>query len=177
MPHDIQPQVLADLPAATSLHAPADAAPAPRRTRRSAPMTMEEPVEAVVAALEALDLDGLRAAWARRFGPPPKLRSVELLRIMLAWRLQAVTHGGLDARTRRRLESRGRVAPEGRSLGLGAVLRRSWDGRDIEVFVEAGGFRWDGRLYPSLSAVARSATGVRWNGPRFFGLRTPTGRS
>ena len=41
----------------------------------------------------------------------------------------------------------------------------------IEVVVEADGFRWEERTYPSLSAIARAATGTRWNGPRFFGLR------
>ena len=33
------------------------------------------------------------------------------------------------------------------------------------------GFDWGGRRYKSLSAVARSITGTRWNGYRFFGLR------
>ncbi len=60
---------------------------------------------------------------------------------------------------------------EGRAYGLGAILRRTWQGRQIEVVVEADGFRFDGRLFVSLSAVARAATGTRWNGPRFFGLR------
>ena len=27
-------------------------------------------------------------------------------------------------------------------------------------------------MFLSLSSVARAATGTRWNGPRFFGLRT-----
>jgi len=128
-------------------------------------------IEADVAALEGLDLDALRAVWAERFGPPPKLRSGELLRLMLAWRLQADGLGGLDRDTRRKLAGRGPVIPEGQQLGLGAILRRYWQGRRIEVVVERDGFRWDGTLYPSLSAVARAATGTRWNGPRFFGLR------
>jgi hypothetical protein len=32
------------------------------------------------------------------------------------------------------------------------------------------GFVWDGETYRSLSHVARAITGVRWNGPRTFGL-------
>lgn len=128
-------------------------------------------VEDLVQGLEALDLDGLRSVWSEQFGRPPKLRSVELLRLMLAWRLQARAHGGLDADTRRQLARRGTVAREGRHLGLGAVLRRTWRGRVIEVVVEAGGFRFDGGLHPSLSSIAFAVTGTRWNGPRFFGLR------
>ncbi len=121
--------------------------------------------------LPHLPLDGLRGFWAERFGPPPKLRSPDLLRHLIAWRLQAAVHGGLDHDTRRKLAGRGPVEVEGRQLGCGAVLRRQWQGRQIEAVVEEHGFRWEGELYPSLSAVARAATGTRWNGPRFFGLR------
>ena len=134
-------------------------------------MRASSSVDRDVQALEALDLRGLRAVWTSRFGRAPKLRSVELLRLMLAWRLQAKARGGLDVATRRLLDGRGPVAPEGRSLGLGAVLRRPWQGRTIEVIVEADGFRFDGTLHPSLSAIALAVTGTRWNGPRFFGLR------
>ncbi|MGL4238217.1 DUF2924 domain-containing protein [Tabrizicola sp.] len=127
--------------------------------------------ETEIEALAGLDLPALRAVWESRIGPPLKLRSWELLRHLLAWHLQVETFGDLDRETRRRLAARGPVEAEGRHLGLGAILRRDWQGRRIEVVVETDGFRWDGRLFPSLSSVARAATGTRWNGPRFFGLR------
>ncbi len=134
-------------------------------------MTPAPAIEADIIALEELDLAALRNAWAARFGTPPKLRSVDLLRLMLAWRLQADALGGLDSKTRRILTRRGPVVPEGAALGDGAILRRDWQGRRIEVVVGADGFRWQDKTYPSLSAIARAATGTRWNGPRFFGLR------
>ena len=124
-----------------------------------------------VEVLAGLDLTGLRSVWQEQFGLPPKLRSTDLLRHLLAWRLQAEVHGGLDRESRRKLARRGAVAPEGQHLGVGAVLRRDWQGLRIEAVVEADGFRWEGKVYPSLSAVARAVTGSRWNGPRFFGLR------
>ena len=129
------------------------------------------PIEVEVRDLDRLDLAGLRALWARRFGKAPKLRSVDLLRLMLAWRLQAKAVGGLDVATRRLLDGRGPIEPEGRRLGQGAIVRRTWQGRTIEVIIETDGFRHEGTLYPSLSAVAFAVTGTRWNGPRFFGLR------
>lgn len=134
-------------------------------------MTRKAMIEEEVEALAGLGLEELRGAWARHPGPVPKLRSPELLRLLLAWRIQTVAFGGLDRDTRRKLSARGPVEVEGRRLGLGAVLRRDWQGRRIEVIVEEGGFRWEGEVYPSLSSVARAATGTRWNGPRFFGLR------
>ena len=128
-----------------------------------------------VEALSRLDLDGLRAVWQKHFGPPPPLRSVELLRLSLAWRLQAEAFGGLDGETRRQLARRGPVRREGLELGIGATLRRQWRGRIVEVVVEADGFSWNGRTYPSLSAAATAIAGSRWNGPRFFGLRQAGG--
>lgn len=128
--------------------------------------------EAEIESLAGLDLAALRSLWQDRIGPPPKLRSPELLRHLLAWHLQAYAFGDLDRETRRRLKAKGPVHAEGRHLGLGAILRRDWQGQRIEVVVETDGFRWNGETYPSLSAVARAATGTRWNGPRFFGLRS-----
>ena len=32
------------------------------------------------------------------------------------------------------------------------------------------GFEYDGRLFKSLSAIAREVTGTRWNGLAFFGI-------
>lgn len=132
---------------------------------------MSGKVEALVAAIEQMELDELREAWRQRYGVPPSLRSVPIMRMQLAWRVQAQAHGGLDAETRKALARKRAVEPEGMELGIGARLTRNWKGRHIEVVVEEEGFRWDGKLYPSLSATARAIAGCRWNGPRFFGLR------
>lgn len=134
-------------------------------------MTCAVDIAREIEALECLDLEGLRALWRERYGAPPRLRSGELLRLSLAWRLQSEALGGLDGETRRLLGRRGPIKAEGLELGIGAKLRREWQGRVVEVVVEADGFRFDGRSYPSLSAAATAIAGSRWNGPRFFGLR------
>lgn len=135
------------------------------------PGTTSPALETQLQDLETADLETLRGFWEEHFGSPLKLRSPDLLRHLIAWRLQAAAHGGLDRDTRRKLNRRGATVPEGRQLGVGAILRRTWNGQPIEVIVEQDGFRWNDESYPSLSAVARAATGTRWNGPRFFGLR------
>ena len=38
--------------------------------------------------------------------------------------------------------------------------------------VLADGFSYDGKTFGNLSEIAGLITGTRWNGPRFFGLRT-----
>ena len=136
-------------------------------------MTGGTELTAAVERLETLDLEALRVLWRQHGGSRLRLRSPELLRLLLAWRLQAAVHGGLDPETRRRLRRRGRVQAEGLELGVGARLRREWRGMTVEVVVEEDGFRWEERLYPSLSAAATAIAGTRWNGPRFFGLRRP----
>lgn len=129
-------------------------------------------LKAMLAAIEQMGLEELRVVWARHCGAPiPQLRSVPILRMLLAWRLQCAVHGGLDAETRRTLARSGPVRAEGLSLGIGARLTRNWQGKTHEVVVETDGFRWEGRSYRSLSAVASAIAGSRWNGPRFFGLR------
>jgi hypothetical protein len=39
------------------------------------------------------------------------------------------------------------------------------------------GFAWEGRTFSSLSEIALSITGTKWNGPRFFGLRSSANRT
>lgn len=137
---------------------------------------MNRPEAAAVTPddIEHMDLEEVRALWAHRYGAPPALRSVPVLRMMLAWRIQAEAYGGLDGETRRMLARKGAVKAEGLDLGIGARLTRHWQGRCHEVIVEADGFRWEGQSYKSLSAAATAIAGTRWNGPRFFGLRDRT---
>lgn len=130
-----------------------------------------EAVAAEVERIGALDLAGLRALWRSRYGEEPQLRSVSLLRQLLAWRVQAEAFGGLDREMQRQLRRKGRSEAEGLHLGIGARLKRTWQGRAVEVVVEVEGFRWEERVFPSLSAAASAIAGSRWNGPRFFGLR------
>lgn len=122
-------------------------------------------------ALEPLSLVELRALWAKHYGTAPTLRSPDLLRLILAWRLQTKIHGGLDRATRRKLKRTGPIFAEGLNLGPGTKLTRQWQGQAEEVTVEENGFRWKGDCYPSLSAVALAISGARSNGPKFFGLR------
>jgi hypothetical protein len=127
---------------------------------------------ATLAAIESMSLGDLRALWTQHFGTPPELRSVDLMRLTLSWRLQARVHGGLDAAMRKRLR-RKTVADPGSAIDLeiGTVLEREWQGQPHVIEVVGEGFRWKETTYASLSAVAKAITGTNWNGPRFFGLR------
>lgn len=131
--------------------------------RRAASQTAK-----AVADLQAMSLHELRAEWQRRYGEHPRHRAADLLRRVLAWRIQADVHGGLDAPTRRMLEQD--QAQVKVSATPGMRLAREWAGRRHEVCVIESGVVYEGCTYGSLSEVARHITGQRWNGPRFFGL-------
>ncbi|QGZ93522.1 hypothetical protein DSM104635_00334 [Terricaulis silvestris] len=125
-----------------------------------------------------MGLDALRQEWGRRLREPlPPLRSAEFLRRELAWRLNALRDGDLDAKLRQRLDrlakrhaTAGAQRPLSSSPATGSTLVREWDGVAYSVVVLADGYLFEGETYKSLSAIARHITGVRWSGPRFFGL-------
>jgi hypothetical protein len=52
----------------------------------------------------------------------------------------------------------------------GTVLVREYKGQTIQVTVMDRGFEYLGRVYRSLSAIAKEVTGSHWNGLYFFGL-------
>ena len=52
----------------------------------------------------------------------------------------------------------------------GAEIVRVYRGLRLTIRVLDAGFDWNGRIYPSLSAVAKAITGQHWNGRLFFNL-------
>lgn len=128
-----------------------------------------EEIEGEIARLETMRLNDLRGYWALRWGSPPALRAVSLLRHMIAWRIQAAAFGGLDARTKSQL--RGRTVPRPPGPPPGSHLVREYQGVMHRVEVGEGVYRYNGREFRNLTAVAKAITGTHWNGPAFFGLR------
>ena len=126
-------------------------------------------LEAELIKLEQMRLTELRAYWSAGWGYAPRLRSLILLRHLIAWRLQTAAYGGLDQRTKGLLRQTGpvrRPAPPS-----GSVLTREYRGELHRVEVTDDGFEYAGATYDNLSAAAKAITGTHWNGPSFFGLR------
>jgi hypothetical protein len=126
----------------------------------------------------SLTIEAAESVQAGR-GKPRQLASTELTRRRLAWELQAVARGGLDAGTRRRLRQLSMALKPDASLSPlsdinakpGTVLSRDWSGATHKVVVLEAGFGWNGQTWKSLSEIATKITGTRWSGPRFFGLK------
>lgn len=130
----------------------------------------KQAVKTEVAAIANMNLSELRKLWSQRYGDPPKHRAADLLRRILAWRIQADAYEGFDAATIKMLRSQQKNTDKPSPVA-GMRLARDWQGRRYEVIVLENSIYYEGRKYGSLSEVARVITGVRWNGPRFFGLR------
>jgi hypothetical protein len=138
---------------------------------------MADEVRAKVARLPSLPTAKLRSVWEEVFVSPahPKVRR-EVMIPILAYRIQELAYGGLQKETITRLQKVGRElekAPEGLKSGqmkTGTRLLRHWGGDTHEVTVTDDGYSYRGKVYKSLSSVARQITGTRWSGPLFFGL-------
>lgn len=126
-------------------------------------------VEADIRLVETMSLSELRTFWTARWGLAPRFRSVDLLRRLIAWRLQVKLFGGLDADTKILLRRSSFPRPPGPPPG--SRLTREYRGVLHHVEVGEHAFTYQGTSYRNLSAIARTITGARWNGPRFFGLR------
>ena len=142
---------------------------------------MNEGVLKQVAALPAMSPDELRSMWRELFGAEPPLHGKQFLSRRLAYRLQELAFGGLAPATAARLDEMADDIEKTGSIKVrriaaapvaGARLVREWQGGTHEVAVLSAGYEYRGRLYKSLSAIARTITGTRWNGPLFFGLRS-----
>ncbi len=129
--------------------------------------------------LENASLDELGSYWRQHFGRfAPVSLSRNLLYRLLIYRLQAEAFGDLDSKTLRLLDA---IARDGKHADTdlrrtgtspGTVLVREHDGIEHRVVVTEAGYFWNNQDFRSLSQIAHAITGTKWNGPRFFGLRS-----
>lgn len=139
-------------------------------------------LEVAIRSLEDQPLNALKGGWEKAFGaPPPRGTSRKLMTRALAHNLQVKAFGGLGKSSRKKLLKK--IPPKeatrtirSSKLPVGTRLMREWNGTHHRVDVTEDGLHWNGRTWSSLSVIAREITGTRWNGPLFFGLRTPGGK-
>ena len=104
------------------------------------------------------------------------------LRKRIIYRLQEIYYGGVEPIDMEILDSIADkdplanlkiVATKRATKVRGTKLYRIWKGKQSEVTVGAHGkYIFNGEVYKSLSAVARTITGTRWNGKLFFGVKS-----
>jgi Protein of unknown function (DUF2924) len=132
----------------------------------------------------------LKVKYREVFGQESRSNHKQFLVRRIAWRLQANAEGDLSERARQRAlalaeeaELRTRAPAsllkklsganhrDSRLPPPGTWLTRQFQQQSVTVEVLDKGFGYQGRVYKSLSAVARHVTGTQWNGFSFFGLQ------
>lgn len=141
-------------------------------------------------ALGSMTVGQLRDKYHEVFQEPPRSRNKDYLRKRVAYRIQELKEGGISERAARRAAELARDSDlrslpprpgqepqtfvtqkrDKRLPAAGAELKRHYQGKDYAVRVLDGGFECDGKIFTSLSSVAREITGTKWNGFAFFGL-------
>ena len=143
-------------------------------------------VESELDQLPKMRIVDLRSRYRELFRTePPPTFGPDLLRRSIAHRIQERAFGGLSREHQRLLDQlvkAARTKPTGRielprRIKPGSELVRTWNRRTYRVVVLEKGFAWEGRTFSSLSEIALAITGTKWNGPRFFGLRSSANRT
>lgn len=125
-----------------------------------------------------LSQEELRQKWSEywQLSPPPKI-SRTMLEKSLAFKLRE--HAGLGLTTEQQKKLNELVRAHKRSptqikevnIKIGTRLVRTWKGHRHSVIVKDGCFEYQGKIFKSLSEIAATITGTRWNGWVFFGLK------
>lgn len=101
----------------------------------------------------------------------------EYLRPRIAYRLQELSFGSLSDESKATLLKISGGTPlsvlrKHSDLMAGTKICREWNGVVHEVEVLKDCFEYQGQKYRSLSPIAGKITGTKWNGIKFFKLKS-----
>ena len=169
------------------------------RVCRKGVYAMNREVHQEIEALRNQKTKALKARYRELFGEESRSSNHAHLFRRIAWRLQAQAQGELSQRARDRAvdlasdvdlrlrpprkfwreladagakEQSRRARRDPRLPEAGTTLERHYQGKTVSVKVLQDGFEYDGQPYQTLSSIASSVTGTRWNGFSFFRLKT-----
>lgn len=129
--------------------------------------------------LESRTLQELRDQWSLAWGKQPHgLMGRTMIIESLKFKQWQNKTGGLKPEQQSRLNELVKSYKRNPNtfdasiqLRPGTRLVRSWKGKKYSVNITKDGFEYNGSVYSSLSQVANTITGSRWNGWAFFGLK------
>ena len=151
-------------------------------------------ISSQLAALEKMTVGELAERYREVVGIPTRSRNRAYLIKKIGWEIQAAQDGGLSPRALARIEELAPQAPvrwraeqakaaadivatrssrssrDPRLPDPGSVISRVHKGVEHRVVVLDDGFEYAGRIYPSLSQLAREIAKTPWNGFAFFHL-------
>lgn len=151
---------------------------------------MDNAILEKMLALKDASLAELQAKYAELFdGKKAASTNKTYLWQRIAYRIQEIEYGDLPAEALNKLKEltqeydpinnqalrsytveRHHASRDRRLPIPGTVINKKYKGTEIRVKALEHGFEYNGRVYKTLSAVAKAITGDHWNGYSFFNL-------
>lgn len=127
-------------------------------------------------ALKGLNKAQLEDLWSVIFKGRRRPQSNDIIISQISYFLQEQRHGGLSVRAQnqlnRQIEGKVQQPLNKYTFEKSQQLVREWNGKKYHVAIlSKNEFQYDGKIYKTLSAIAKEITGAHWSGPLFFGLR------
>jgi hypothetical protein len=151
---------------------------------------MKEDILSKILALKIASLSDLQKEYSALYdGKKAPSNTRTYLWQKIAYRIQELEYGGLsqdmqdkvkematayDPINNKALRSdtvkRQRLSRDQRLPIPGTVITKEYKGITVEVKVLEKGFEYNGKIYKSLTAIAKGITGCHWNGYLFFNM-------
>ena len=151
---------------------------------------MGEEITQKIEVLKDTPLKNLQAAYAEYFPDKKISNNRTYIWRRVTHRMQELEHGALSAKAKAKLKAlmdeydpvnnailKPQVAASSflpkrdRRLPLpGTIITKDYKGTKIQVKALDKGFEYGGKIYKSLTAIAKEITRAHWNGYGFFNL-------
>lgn len=123
----------------------------------------------------------LLKVWRTMFDGDPEIMSRKYMIGKLAYKIQELAYGGLDAETENKIKNCAKEVTKEKTIMakkshkfspiVGTKITKKYNDKMLEVVVVNDGFSYEGSVYKSLSAIATQVTGTKWNGLKFFNVK------
>lgn len=123
----------------------------------------------------------LLKVWRTMFDANPEIMSRKYMIAKIAYKIQELAYGGLDAETKNKIRNCAKEVTKEKTITakksqkfspiIGTKIIKKYNDQMLEVMVVNDGFSFEGTVYKSLSAIATQITGTKWNGLKFFNVK------
>ena len=122
----------------------------------------------------------LLKVWRTMFEGDPEIMSRKYMIAKIAYKIQELAYGGLDAETENKIRNCAKEVTKEKTVTakktrkfsplIGTKITKEYRDKIHEVLVVNDGFSYEGTVYTSLSAIATKIAGTKWNGLKFFNV-------
>lgn len=123
--------------------------------------------------LNTLSFKEIQELFTAYFKCTKPKRSKEFYTYNVAYRMQELEYGGLNASTKallKKLQIKPQSTRKNTIAPIGTKIIKTYKGKDYVVRILENGFDLDGKRFKSLSGMAKQITGMKVSGKLFFGL-------